>query len=465
MSEYSAKTLRDKAKARAKNLAKPGDYTKDQMTSSADWSPAAPINADVKTGARPISPRAYKRGGAVKKATGGEIADSIVNRNVKKANAERPGAGKHVGAFMCGGRMKRADGGSDSKRYVNIGGKKVEDTPEAKLAFAKKTFPNITEVGPNAEPIFPSNKKRGGAVKRACGGSVPSKAETKTDKKRIGTEEIMPKRAAAQHYAKGGKAKWIQSAISKPGALHKQLGVPEGEKIPAKKLAKAAEKGGKLGKRARLAQTLKGFKRADGGPLPSPEEAIGSEVRMKGLKVMPSRDNSAATMVTPSQLRREEGYTRADMMAKRPGRAMGGSANANPLSSAAKAVSGKAMGGRKGKGGKTSIAITINAGQKPQPIDLSAGQPGVGPGAPPPPMPAPSAPGIGAPPPAMMPPPPMGAGPMARKAGGRISKVAKSYKDMTAGSGSGEGRLQKTDVAKKRGDAPARKSGGAVRGK
>jgi hypothetical protein len=50
---------------------------------------------------------------------------------------------------------------------------------------------------------------------------------------------------------------WIQKAVSKPGALHKQLGVPEGQKIPAKKLAAAASKGGKLGKRARLAQTLK----------------------------------------------------------------------------------------------------------------------------------------------------------------------------------------------------------------
>jgi len=50
---------------------------------------------------------------------------------------------------------------------------------------------------------------------------------------------------------------WIQGAIKKPGALHKQLGVPEDEKIPAGKLAKAAHAGGKLGQRARLAQTLK----------------------------------------------------------------------------------------------------------------------------------------------------------------------------------------------------------------
>ncbi len=54
---------------------------------------------------------------------------------------------------------------------------------------------------------------------------------------------------------------WIKSAISKPGSLRKSLGVKEGEKIPAKKLAAAAKAPGKMGQRARLAQTLKGFKK------------------------------------------------------------------------------------------------------------------------------------------------------------------------------------------------------------
>jgi len=54
---------------------------------------------------------------------------------------------------------------------------------------------------------------------------------------------------------------WIQKAIKKPGALHKDLGVPQGKKIPAKKLAAAAKKPGKLGQRARLAETLKGMKK------------------------------------------------------------------------------------------------------------------------------------------------------------------------------------------------------------
>ena len=55
--------------------------------------------------------------------------------------------------------------------------------------------------------------------------------------------------------------KWIQKAIKKPGALRKELGAKEGQPIPAKKLAAAAKKPGKLGQRARLAETLKGMKK------------------------------------------------------------------------------------------------------------------------------------------------------------------------------------------------------------
>ena len=50
---------------------------------------------------------------------------------------------------------------------------------------------------------------------------------------------------------------WIAGATKNKGALHRALGVPQGEKIPAKKLAAAAKKGGKVGKEARLAETLK----------------------------------------------------------------------------------------------------------------------------------------------------------------------------------------------------------------
>jgi hypothetical protein len=57
----------------------------------------------------------------------------------------------------------------------------------------------------------------------------------------------------------GMSKQWIQEAIKKPGALKKSLGVPADKKIPASKLNKAAKASGKLGQRARLAKTLRGF--------------------------------------------------------------------------------------------------------------------------------------------------------------------------------------------------------------
>ena len=61
---------------------------------------------------------------------------------------------------------------------------------------------------------------------------------------------------AAEGRKSGGR--WIQKAIRHPGALHRQLGVPQGQKIPAKKLAKAAHSSNPtLRRRANLAKTLK----------------------------------------------------------------------------------------------------------------------------------------------------------------------------------------------------------------
>ena len=64
--------------------------------------------------------------------------------------------------------------------------------------------------------------------------------------------------------------KWIAKAISKPGALHRSLGVPQGERFPAKRIAKAAHSSNPLlAKRARLAQTLKAMHHGSGGSCPA----------------------------------------------------------------------------------------------------------------------------------------------------------------------------------------------------
>lgn len=59
--------------------------------------------------------------------------------------------------------------------------------------------------------------------------------------------------------AAGSKVNWIKSAINPKhvGALHKELGVRPSQKIPVVKLNKAANLGGVIGRRARLAKTLR----------------------------------------------------------------------------------------------------------------------------------------------------------------------------------------------------------------
>lgn len=65
--------------------------------------------------------------------------------------------------------------------------------------------------------------------------------------------------------AKRAKKKWIGKALAgkggkrRKGYLHRMLKVPKGERIPRKKLLRAAKKGGVLGSRARLALTLRKF--------------------------------------------------------------------------------------------------------------------------------------------------------------------------------------------------------------
>ena len=380
MSEYSAKTLREKMKAKARNLAKPGNYVKDQEVSSADWSPAEPLEADVKTGMRPISRRAYKKGGKVAMMEG-SCGAARSDRPARKAGGK---VSSEIGVGMANKNMKEANEEREGKKH--IGG-----------------------------------LKHGGKAKRASGGSIPSAAETEDTKARLGSMKIKPVRGAAQHYKKGGKAEG--------GSLLKKM---TGAKSEAEKQAESMRDVGKMGT-ANYTQEQKGaLDRALRGDdtLPEPNEAAERSGKYQNYK-----------------------------KGGRTARAMGGALDIGSM---------KKPSHKSGKGGKTDISITIVAGGKmpdgkdqiiggsapklptigvPTPPPMPMGGPMGGPMAPP--MPAPAA--------------PLPAGlPMGRKAGGRISKVAKTYKDMEAGSGSGEGRLQKTDIAKRHADAPARKEGGRI---
>jgi hypothetical protein len=63
-------------------------------------------------------------------------------------------------------------------------------------------------------------------------------------------------------------ANWIAGATKNKGALHRALGVPQGKKIPQAKVTAAAARGGRVGKEARLAETLSHLRpHAAGGPV------------------------------------------------------------------------------------------------------------------------------------------------------------------------------------------------------
>ena len=75
-------------------------------------------------------------------------------------------------------------------------------------------------------------------------------------RRRVGRRNMASK--AGKELGQGErKKKWIKGAIKHPGSLRKALGAKKGKPIPVGKLRAAAAKGGTLGRRARLAITLK----------------------------------------------------------------------------------------------------------------------------------------------------------------------------------------------------------------
>jgi len=402
MSEYSAKTLREKAKAKARALANPGNYAKDQEVSSADWSPAPPLRTEIKTGARPIMKPSAKGTG-----------ESYAARDTKAA---------------IGGDLKRG-------------------------AF-----------------------KSGGAVKDA---GVKKK-------KALGKIDPSPKRGPAGHYKRGGKAEGgLASKLNeltgyKSPAEKQQEGMPDPKKNIAVDYRKMKSDTDKLDRMASPYKKGGRTKREDGGNIKVPSSI--HKFDDSGKMIPPSRYDIYNTK-TGKIVGKAKSRTGSSRAVDRRDNDYGAYAHrAVPIyddvsdekssgGRTAKATGGGLFGALKGaakkvskKGGKTDINIVINAGKsEPRHPEAAMRRPAPDMMPPPPPMDA----GAGAP--AMPPMGPPGAGPMlppglpiGRKAGGRITKVAKSYKDMQAGSGSGEGRLQKTDIAKLHKDAPARKAGGRI---
>lgn len=298
------------------------------------------------------------------------------NRPISKQNLAVGGRA----SFKHGGRKSRAVGGmgaAPTGAMASNAGQplvaSVAEPPQNRFSFSGNMSPLLGAAG----------MKKGGKAKHRDEGGI------------VNDHDADDMNRGGRTHRKDGGGNWIAGAIKHPGALHKELGVPEGKKIPAKKLKKAEHSSNPIErKRANLAETLKGLhKKADGGV-----------VHEKGAQ----NPEVSGTRPTGGRIARAEG----------------------------------------GKAGKGKMNVNIIIAQRPEHQAIAphpaAPAPMVPPpGAMPPPPPGgapmPPAGGPPLPPPGggNMPPPSMQRPPMGRASGGKV------YPDMEYSAAGGCGRLEK----------------------
>jgi len=247
MSEMS-RTARRAMRAKIHRLT----TAKSGKVDASDYGPEQVLDSEAKTGMRPISRRAYKKGGKVVAVSGADAKqnagkkprsgnkhltiDALVNRNLKDANEAREGK-KHVGGFKSGGRTKKQYGGMNGRPTEE---RDMMSDAERKLLFesAKKDrltrpIPKVPPQEKPAEPVYRGKsvripvsdevtplrvRKSGG---KAWEGSAKDEAQDKKLAKKHGMsmsaweKSSMDKKHDTQHSTKG---------LKKGGRTGKSLG-------------------------------------------------------------------------------------------------------------------------------------------------------------------------------------------------------------------------------------------------
>ena len=399
-----AKSLREAMKSKAKRLAGASSTKVD----SSDFTPAELLNADVKTGMRPISRRAFKSGGKVegedhkgnasRAPRGFSEKVGLANTNQRDANEEREGK-KHIGGFKSGGRIAKMGGGlMDPKKGEGMMTAPLDHSAPLPKAERTKGFNTISPA--EADKLMQEENRRAGDMTRRKHGGKTMKADGGA------TSCAGPDEGGREAKKKGGMVEGSAKDVAEDKKLAKKHGMSmkEWEKSPEDKKHDAPKK-------------------KDGGGLYANIHAK----RERGEKMRKPGSKGAPTA---------EAFKASERTARKSG----------------------------GKVGKTNINIIISPTQGAKPGMM----PGAEAGIPKPPMPAPMAPppmpaaappahmaippglgaamagaaGAGAPPmPGGMPGrPPMPGPMMARKSGGRVDYP------ITGGAGGGKARKEKVEA-------------------
>ncbi len=151
-------------------------------------------------------------------------------------------------------KIKSFDKTANPNRFLFFKGKEIKESIDMKdkdilKIIEQYTNPDAGSDVPTGKPNEENELEVGKEPADLEGGDLKDDIIDELTEELLNSDEFS--------YLSEEEKKWIQGAIKHPGALHRALGVKQGEKIPAKKLKVKASDSPKLKRMKILAKTLK----------------------------------------------------------------------------------------------------------------------------------------------------------------------------------------------------------------